>query len=148
MGQDPEARLGEARASFASGANDTVARATAVADLIAGAAGAGRGRVLIAIVGADVLFGVVVVATIARRRRRRRPTAMAQPGPYATLAAPFGAGPSGTGSSETAEPEETLVAEAQGVGEASPGPDAGAGHLPDATEPIATSEPPLTGDAS
>jgi hypothetical protein len=142
VGSDPAAGLAAARDAFAAGADDTTSRANAVLDLVGGAAGSGRERLLLVIVGADVLFGLVMIAAVARRRRRpRRPqTAMAHPGPYATLAAPSGSG----------EPREAApVPQASvGIGE-SPAREPPVGTAqPIETEPFAANEPPPTGDAS
>ena len=141
LGADPAAALADARAGFSAGADDTVARAAAVADLIAGGASAGRQRLLVVIVGADVVFGLVVIAVVARRRRVRPRAAMAHPGPYATLAAPSGSGESGEAT--PVAPPSVDVAGAPLGGESSAGT-----HPPIATEPTVVSEPPPTGDAS
>jgi hypothetical protein len=141
LGIDPAARLADVRAGFSAGADDTIARAASVADLIAGGAASGRQRLLVVIVGADALFGLVVIAVVARRRRRPPRTPMAHPRPYATLAAPSGSGESG---------EATPVAPPSvDVAERAPSDEPSAGtHPPIATEPFVASEPPPTGDAS
>lgn len=137
IGSDPEAALADARKAFSAGADDAPSRAAAVADLMAGAADSGRQRLLLAIVGADVLFGLVVIAVVARRRHRPRP-AMAHRGPYATLA-----DPSGADASDARTPEAPSAPEPSSATD----PFAATDPVP-ATDPFVASDPPRTGDAS
>jgi hypothetical protein len=98
LGSTPDAALADARTAFSRGSAGAAAAASAVTALLAGAADAGRDRLVLSFTAIVILLVIAVGTVIVRRRQRARSriveaaaAAAGEPAvrdSYATLAAP------------------------------------------------------------